>query len=769
MTDLPFRRATLPTEERVVDLLFRLTLDEKVGQLTQFFHLGLEVPDDLDVDLLPPEQRAYAEQPKVVEGAIRGGLTGSILFIKDAAKANRMQRLAVEESRLGIPLLFGFDVIHGLRTIFPVPLALAATWSPHTIEAVQATAAREARAAGIHWSFAPMVDVARDPRWGRIIEGSGEDPVLGAAVAAAQVRGFQGNLGSDNILAGPKHFAGYGAARGGRDYDDADISDSELWNVYLPPFRAAIEAGAANVMSAYMDYNGVPASGNRHLLTDVLRDELGFTGFVVSDNNAVRSLETQHFAKDLTDAAVRAISAGVDMEMSMFDPAFSRLAQAVRDGLVGEEVIDDAVSRILRVKFELGLFETPYVDEDAAAAVLTAAASRDLARSAAEESFVLLKNEAGALPLTAASLTSVAVIGQLADSKRDTLGPWVFDHDTEETVTILEGLRSRLGDGVSVGHAPGASIPNRIFPSMFDQMDQTVVATPDDYDDAAEIQKAVDLAAEADIAIVVVGQRQNQIGENASTSTLELPGAQEEQLRQIVKTGTPVILIVMSGRPLDLRWADANVPAILQAWYPGTKGGDAVASVLLGDASPAGRLPFTWPRHVGQVPMVYSHYRTFAPQDQGARYWEESSTPLYSFGHGLSYATFEYANLQLDRASIPVGETVTVSVDVTNTSASSAEEVVQLYIHQRYGTSSRPVRELKAFERVMIAAGETRTVQFTLGPDHLQYWSAVTGGYVQDATTIDIWAGGSSTAELTTVLDVTDSAAAATAEGDNYE
>ncbi|WP_142035967.1 glycoside hydrolase family 3 N-terminal domain-containing protein [Arthrobacter sp. SLBN-100] len=765
MTDLPFRRATLPIEERVADLLFRLTLEEKVGQLTQFFHLGIEVPEGLDVSLLPPEQRAYAEQPTIVESAIRDGLTGSILFVKDAATANRMQRLAVEESPLGVPLLFGFDVIHGLRTIFPVPLALAATWSPQTIEAVQATAARETRAVGIHWTFAPMVDVARDPRWGRIIEGAGEDPVLGAAIAAAQVRGFQGSLGPDSILAGPKHFAGYGASRGGRDYDDADISDSELWNVYLPPFRAAIDSGAATVMTAYMDYNGVPASGNRRLLSDVLRNGLGFTGFVVSDNNAVRSLETQHFAKDLTDAAVRAVTAGVDMEMCMVDPAFSRLAQAVRDGLVGEEVINDAVSRILKVKFELGLFESPYVDEEAAAVVLAGTESRDLACSAAEASLVLLKNDAGALPLAASSLTSVAVIGQLADSKRDTLGPWVFDHDTKETVTILEGLRSRLGDTVNVVYAPGAGIPERIFPSMFDQMDSTVVATQDDYDDAAEIRTAVQLAAESDIAIVVVGQRQNQIGENASTSTLEMPGAQEEQLRQIVKTGTPVVLVVMSGRPLDLRWADANVPAILQAWYPGTRGGDAVASVLFGDTSPAGRLPFTWPRHVGQVPMVYSHYRTFAPQDQQARYWEESSTPLYPFGHGLSYATFDYANLQLDRGSIGVGESVTATVEVTNTSASAAEEVVQLYIHQRYGTSSRPVRELKAFERVKIAAGERRTVEFTLGPDQLQYWSAVTGGYVQDATTIDVWVGGSSTAELTTVLDVTDSAPAATSVG----
>ena len=761
----PFRRAELPVEGRVDDLLSRLTLEEKVGQLTQFFHLGIEVPEGLDLDTLPPEQRAYAEQPKIVEAAIRGGGTGSVLFVKDPATANRMQRLAVEGSRLGIPLIFGFDVVHGIRTIFPVPLALAATWSTQIIEAAQSAAAHEARAVGIHWTFAPMVDIARDARWGRIIEGAGEDPVLGAAVAAAQVRGFQGELGPESILAGPKHFVGYGASRGGRDYDDVEVSESELWNIYLPPFQAAIDAGAVNVMSAYMDYNGVPASGNRRLLTDVLRGELGFDGFVVSDNNAVRSLETQHFAKDLTDAAVRAVSAGVDMEMCMFDPAFSRLAQAVRDGLVDEAVIDAAVRRVLTAKFRLGLFEAPYADEQGAADVLSSSTSRDQAQAAAEASFVLLKNEDAALPLSAVSLTSVAVIGQLADSKRDTLGPWVFDHDTDETVTILDALRSRLGDTATIDFAPGAGIPRRIFPSMFDQMDPTVVATPEDYDDAAETRRAVEIAAAADVAIVVVGQRQNQIGENASTSTLTLPGAQEEQLRQIVATGTPVVLIVMSGRPLDLRWADANVPAILQVWYPGTRGGDAVASVLLGDSSPAGRLPFTWPRHVGQLPMVYAHHRTFAPQDQGARYWEEESTPLYPFGHGLSYAAFEYSNLTLDRDRIDVGESVAVSVDVTNTSPRQADEVVQLYIHQRYGTSSRPVRELKAFERVTIAAGETRTVRLALGPDQLRYWSAVTGGFVQGATTLDIWVGSSWTADHATVLEGTDSASARHAGG----
>lgn len=756
MSTPAYRNPSASVAERVDDLLDRMSIHDKAGQLSQYFYLAGfgDVPADLDIDALPPEQRAYVMQPKTVEAAVGTGGVGSVLFVTEAAKANRLQKLAVETSPLGIPLIFGFDVIHGLRTIFPVPIAQAATWDPDAIASAQTVAAREARAAGIHWTFAPMIDIARDPRWGRIIEGAGEDPYLASAVAAAQVRGFQGQGGAESILSGPKHFAGYGAARGGRDYDEAEISDSELRNVYLPPFKAAIDAGAANVMSAYMDLNGVPASGNSWLLTDVLRDELGFEGFVVSDNNAVRSLETQHFAASLTDAAARAVSAGLDMEMCIFDPAFSRLPEAVEQGLVDEATIDQAVRRVLAAKFRLGLFENPYTDETLASGVLNAEAHRDLAQATAERSAVLLKNDHAALPLDTTGLGSIAVIGQLADSRRDTLGPWVFAHETDEAVSIVDGIRARLGDGVSVEHAAGAGIPARLFESMFDRSDPTVVNTPVDYDDDGEIERAVAIAAAADVAVVVVGERQNQIGENASRSTLDLPGRQLEQLQRITATGTPVVLVVMSGRPLDLRWPDENVPAILQVWYPGSRGGDAVAALVFGDVSPAGRLPFSWPRHVGQVPIVYSHLRTFAPDDQGKRYWDEPSTPLYAFGHGLSYATFRYENLRLDREQIAIGETVTISVDVTNTSDIDADEVAQLYIHQQHGTSSRPVRELKGFERARIGAGETRTVRFQLGPDELRYWSAATRDRVQDATTVDVWIGPDSTAELSARLTV---------------
>jgi beta-glucosidase len=757
MTQPTYLDPSQSPERRADDLLGRLTLEEKAGQLTQYFYFGTgELPDAAALEALPEEQREVAQQPLAVEAAIERGAAGSVLFVVNPALHNRLQRKAIEGSRLGIPLIFGFDVIHGLRTVLPVPLALAASWAPETIAAGQAVAAREARAVGIHWTFAPMVDIARDPRWGRIIEGAGEDPVLGGAVAAAQVRGFQGErIGADErVIAGPKHFAGYGASLGGRDYDDSDISDAELHNVYLPPFRAAVAAGAGNIMGAYMDLNGVPASGNRWLLTDILREEFGFDGWVVSDANAVRSLATQHFARDLTDAGARALNAGLDMEMCMFDPAFGYLPEAIAAGAVSEDALDSAVRRVLRAKFRLGLFEHPYVDEAVAPSVLSDGAHREVSRKAAEKTFVLLKND-GLLPL--AGQKRIAVIGQLADSPRDSLGPWVFDHDIDETVTILAGIRARAGQDVQVEYAPGVRPGSRVFPSMFDDMDHGLPVMPEGFDDDAELARAVELARASEVAVVVIGQNQNMIGEKASASTLDLPGRQLELLQAVVATGTPTVALVMSGRPLDLRWAQQHVPAILQVWYPGTRGGEAVANAVFGDVSPGGRLPFSWPRTVGQVPMVYSHYRTFQPEEQDKRYWDEESTPLWVFGHGLSYAAFSYGEPRVEPAAIRVGETTTVSVDVTNTSGVDADEVVQLYIHQRYGTSTRPIRELKGFQRLPLAAGETRTVTFELGPDQLRYWSAVTRDWVQDATEIDVWAGGSSAVavgESETVLTV---------------
>jgi beta-glucosidase len=741
------------TLSKVDELITQMTPAEKAGQLTQYFYFrlpaGAETAAALHFD--------SDQQPKMVESALRDGAAGSLLFVTDPAETNRLQRLAIEGNRLGIPLLFGFDVIHGLRTILPVPIAMAASWDPDTIERGQSVAAREARAVGIHWAFAPMVDIARDPRWGRIIEGAGEDPYLGAAVAVAQVRGFQGGeLGApDRIIAGPKHFAGYGAALGGRDYDEVNLSDSELWNVYFPPFKAAVDAGAGNVMTAYMDLNGIPASGSPWLFTEVLRDTWGFEGFVVSDANAVRNLVTHEFAADLGDAGARAVNSGVDMEMAISDPAYNHLPEALESGAVHPQALDASVRRVLEAKFRMGLFDAPYVDEDRAREVLADPAHRDVARIAAERSAVLLRNEGDLLPLDAGNLGSIAVIGPLADSKRDTIGPWVFDFDLDETVTVFEGIRARAGEGVRVDHARGVRVVQRLFPSLFDMFGGNKPADPDGFDEDAEFRLAVDLARGADVAVVVVGEWQNMIGEAASRSSLELPGRQLELLQAVAETGTPVVLLIMNGRPLDLRWPSEHVPAILDVWYPGTRGGEAAANLLFGDVSPGGKLPFTWPRTAGQVPMVYAHTRSHEPENQTRRYWDEASTPLFPFGYGLSYGRFGYANLTVDQAAVAATETVTVSVDVTNTAAREADEVVQLYIHQRVGSASRPVRELKGFRRVTLSAGESRTLQFPIGPNERRYWNAAARDWVTDCSTFDVWVGGDSTAPLSASFEVT--------------
>jgi beta-glucosidase len=741
-------------QSQVDELLTKMTPAEKAGQLTQYFYFRLPAGADAAPALAFDADR----QPKAVESALRDGGGGSLLFVTDPAEINRLQRLALEGNRLGIPLLFGFDVIHGLRTILPVPIAMAASWDPETIERGQSVAAREARAVGIHWTFAPMVDVARDPRWGRIIEGAGEDPYLGAAVAVAQVRGFQGGeLGApDRIIAGPKHFAGYGAALGGRDYDEVNLSDSELWNTYFPPFQATVEAGAGNVMTAYMDLNGIPAAGNRWLFTEVLRDTWGFKGFVVSDANAVLNQVTHGFAADLTDAGARAVNAGVDMEMAISDPAYAHLPEALESGAASPQAVDASVRRVLEAKIRMGLFDAPYVDEERARAVLADPAHRDVARVAAERSAVLLRNEGDLLPLDAERLSSIAVIGPMADSKRDTIGPWVFDFDLDETVTVLEGIRAKVGEGVRVEHARGVRVVQRLFPSLFDMFGGNKPEDPPGFDEEVEFYHAIDLARGADVAVFVAGEWQNMIGEAASRSSLELPGRQLELLRAVVETGTPVVLLVMNGRPLDLRWPAEHVPAILDIWYPGTRGGAAAANLLFGEVSPGGKLPFTWPRTVGQVPMVYGHTISHEPDNQGRRYWDEASTPLFPFGFGLSYGRFEYANLTLDQPAISVSGTVIASVEVTNTADREADEVVQLYIHQRHGSASRPVRELKGFSRVTLAAGESRTLKFPIGPSQRRYWNAAVRDWVSDSSTFEVWVGGDSTAQLSTSFDVTD-------------
>ena len=724
---------------KVDALLARMSLEEKIGQLTQ-----------IAGGAFPPGNKP--------EEALRRGGAGSVLWLNDTRRFNELQRVAVEESRLRIPVLFALDVIHGYRTIFPVPLGMAASWDPEVEEKAQEIAAREARAAGIHWTFAPMVDIARDARWGRIVEGAGEDPYLGAAMAAAQVRGFQGpTLGApDRLVACAKHFAAYGAAEGGRDYDSVYVPEGLLRNVHLPPFRAAVEAGAGTLMSAYMDLNDVPATANRFLLRDVLRGEWGFPGFVVSDAFGVGNLVAQGFARDRRDAARRALAAGLDMEMA--SGAYpEHLAALVRDGAVTMAQVDAAVRPILAVKMRLGLFNRPYVDESRVAQVLATPGHREYARVAAQRSMVLLRNEGAILPLRR-SLSRVAVVGPLADSRADTEGSWMVFGHVPAAVTVLEGIRNKLGPAARVDHAPGPDI-RRDVPSFFDQFlpgRRKPAQTPAEAD--AAFAQAVETARGAELVVMVLGELANMSGEAASRASLDLPGRQQELLEAVVRTGKPVVLVLVNGRPLSINWAAEHVGAILEAWHPGTEGGNAVADVLFGDVNPGGKLPVTFPRSVGHAPLYYARNLTHQPEGSPmyqSRYWDGPTTPLYPFGYGLSYTTFTFSGLRLERPEVRVGETVGVSVDLENAGRVAGDAVAQLYVHQRSGSDSRPMRELKGFRRVTLRPGEKGTVSFSLGPAELGYWSTRHGKWVQEPAAFDVWAGGDSTAALHAELTVT--------------
>ena len=723
-------------KQRVDALLSQMALEEKVGQLEQISGAPF-IPGSK-----PPEE------------AIRAGAAGSLLWLNDTKRFNELQRVAVEQSRLKIPLLFGLDVIHGYRTIFPVPLAMAASWDPSVHERGASVAAKEARAAGIHWTFAPMLDIARDARWGRIVEGAGEDPFLGAAMAAAQVRGFQGEkLGTpDRLLACAKHFGGYGAADGGRDYDPSYLSDAQLHNVYLPPFKAAVDAGVGSFMSAYMDLNNVPAAGNKWLLSDVLRGEWGFKGFVVSDAMAVGNLEIQNFARDRKDAALRALTAGNDMEMA--SGAYpEHLAALVKEGKVTQAQLDTAVRRVLEIKVRMGLFENPYADEVRAAKVIGAPEHHQEARLAAQRTMVLLRNEGRTLPL-AASLRNVAVIGPLADSKTATEGSWMVFGHVPAAVTVLQGLKAKL-PGATITCEPGPEI-RRLYPSFFEAFTpgpKKAPQTPAESD--AAFQKAVDAAKGADVVIAVMGELDNMSGEAASRASLDLPGRQEELLKAVVALGKPVVLVLLNGRPLSINWAAEHVSAILEAWEPGTEGGHAVADVLFGDVNPGGKLPATFPRSGAQEPLYYARNMTHMPEgarmmgaETPSRYWDGPTTPLYPFGYGLSYTSFSFSNLKPAAPQVKAGQKVEVSVDVTNTGSVAGDEVVQLYVHQKAGSDSRPRRELKGFRRVTLKPGEKQTVTFSLGPDELRYWSTSRREWVQDTEAFDLWAGGDSNAAL---------------------
>jgi beta-glucosidase len=712
-------------DARTDALLRQMTLDEKLGQLSQIFW--------------------YKDAP---DARIQKGELGSYLFLTDAHEINRVQRVAVEQSRLHIPLLIGFDVIHGFHTIFPVPIAQAASWDLELNRQIQAAAADEASAVGITWAFAPMVDIARDARWGRMVEGAGEDPFLASKMAAARVQGFQGSaLGTPHhVMACAKHFAGYGAATGGRDYDAAYLSDTELQNIYLPPFRAAVDAGVGCIMSGYMDINDVPASGNHYLLQDVLRNDWHFHGFVVSDAWAVYSLTAHGFASDQSDAALRGLTAGVNMDMGS-DSYLHYLPKLLEEGQVTEQQIDAAVHPILRAKFELGLFEHPYVDESKAEPALHNPAHIALARQAAIRTAVLLRNQARQLPLSK-HIHSLAVIGPLADAHKELQGSWSFGGDPRDVVSILEGIRAKLGTTVDIHYANGTSLQREDQPSLNPDKLPPGVGSQSAPQEEASINEAVAAAKASEQVILVLGEKDDMSGEYASRASLTLPGKQQFLLEAVVAAGKPVTLVLVSGRPLDITWASTHVPAILQAWFPGTQGGNAIADLLFGDANPGGKLPVTWPRNVGQEPLYYNRNLTQVHEDSpkfASYYWDEPQFPLYRFGFGLSYSDFTFSNLKLS-TPVMTSDGIDASIDVKNTSEVAGEQVVQLYTHQRSGSASRPTRELKGFTRVKLLPGENRTVTIHVATKDLSFWSPATHQRATEASIYDVWVGDSSMA-----------------------
>jgi beta-glucosidase len=730
---------------RAEALLKQMNLDEKIGQMNQA--AGMVLPG------------LGGEKP---DALIAKGGVGSVLWLIDVKEINRLQHIAVEKSRLHIPILFAFDVIHGYRTAFPVPLAMASSWDPSVEEAAQRYAGQDARAAGILWTFTPMVDIARDARWGRIVEGAGEDPYLGAAMARAQVRGFQGDtVGPDSVLVCVKHFAGYGAAEGGRDYDSSYIPEELMQNVYLKPFHAAAEAGAGSFMSAYMDLNDVPASGNRWLLTDVLRNQWGYKGFVVSDAFAVGSLQVHGFAKDPEDAARKGVSAGLNMDMAS-GTYVKNIAKLVSAGKISETQLNALVLPILEAKYKLGLFEHPYVDETKVESTLNRREGLELERKIAARSMVLLKNDNATLPLKK-DLKKIAVIGPLADSTRDIEGGWTVEGlfggpGKSHPVTVLAALKSLLPDAqISVVAGP---TPGKVFLGMVDQFSGAKATPPPTPEETADwIARVKSAAADADTVIAVMGENASMSSENASRATLILPGIQQEMLEAAVASGKPVVLVLENGRPLDIRWASAHVPAILETWFPGTEGGNAVADVLFGDVNPGGKLPVSWPQEAGAEPIYYNHNLTHEPEDRPnftSRYWDVSSKPLYPFGYGLSYTTFKFENLKLSKSSMKTNEAAEVQVDVTNTGSVAGDAVGQMYIHQRWGSASRPVRQLEGFKRIALKPGETQTLKFTLGKDELQFWDPQTRKWTVEPSTFDVWAGEDSTAKLHAELTVTE-------------
>ncbi len=696
--------------EKVENLLARMTLEEKVGQLEQMSIGFTDFTDDV------------AEK-------VKRGEVGLFLRLFGVNEANTIQRIAVEESRLGIPILFSEDIIHGFRTTFPIPLGEACTWDPELVRRNAEIAAKESRSEGIRWTYSPMVDVARDARWGRIAEGTGEDPYLGAVLAVAKVKGFQGTdlTSPHSVAVCLKHYAGGGAAIAGKEYNSLDMSERMLREIYMPPFKAGVEAGALTLMSGFNSLNGLPPAANSYLLNDILRKEWGFNGFIVTDWETIPELLVHGIAADSADAAKISLMSGVDAEMTS-DLFGKFLPELVRNGVIPESAVDQACRRILTVKFMIGLFEDPYTDPDLGEKVLLQPEHIAAARDAARKSIVLLKNEDNLLPLRK-NIGSIAVIGPLADNKREPLGTWALGRP-ENVVTVLEGIQKKAPN-TRIRYAKGSEILG---------------------DDESGIAEAVEIAGDADVALVVVGEAAGMSGEAASRTSLDIPGVQKKLLQAVYETGTPVVVLLMNGRPLTIPWMAENIQAILETWHLGIQAGNGIADVVFGDYNPSGKLSVTFPRNVGQVPIYYNYDMTGRPPREGdlrsslpnagnvAGYFDIAATPLFPFGYGLSYTTFQYSRLSIDKDSIGPFGTVTVKADIENTGKVAGEEIVQLYIRDRVASLARPVKELKGFDKVYLQPGQQKSVSLTLGPEELGMYDRGMN-FVVEPGIFDVWVG----------------------------
>ena len=730
-----------PEIEKKIDVLMsKMTLEEKVGQMNQYNGFW---------DVTGPAPVGGTAEQKYEN--IKKGLVGSMLTVRGVKEVKAVQKIAVEQTRLGIPLIIGFDVIHGYKTLSPIPLAEAASWDLKAIEKSAETAASEAAASGINWTFGPMMDISKDARWGRVMEGAGEDSYLGSKVAIARVKGFQG----DNTFKSPlriattaKHFAAYGFVESALEYNASEISNNTLFNQVLPPFKAAVDAGLKTVMTSFNTINGIPASGDKFLLRDVLKNKWGFNGFVISDWASIREMIPWGFSKDEKEAAISAVEAGTDMDMEggIYVPY---LIDLVKQGKVKQEFVDDAVRRILRVKYELGLFDNPYrfLDEKREKEVIGSKANREAVLDMAKKSIVLLKNDTNLLPLKKSG-QKIVLLGSLAESKNSPLGSWRIAADSNTAVSVLEGMQQYKGN--SLNYVKGLDLTT-LEPTFLTEVQYNTT-------DKSGFEKAKKAAKEADVVVMVLGEHGFSSGEARSRTNLDLPGLQQEFLEEIYKVNPNIVLVLNNGRPLTISWAAEKIPTILEAWQLGTETGNAVAQVLYGDYNPSGKLPMSFPRNIGQVPIAYNHYSTgrFTNKDNNvfwSHYSDVEKTPLYPFGYGLSYTTFEYSNLKINKKSFPKGEKVEVSVDLKNTGKVTGKEVAQLYLQDEFASVVRPVKELKGFEMIELKAGETKTITFTLTNAELGFYNNQ-NEFVVEPGSFKVMVGGSSDANLTTQFNV---------------